>query len=199
MCSLFSGRSSLGLTLEAPSARLTAALDLFSEVLRLKWAVIACLGILLASVITAAATGHRIATPVRRLAEGAKRVHALDLDNVPQIPGSFFREINDAAASFNSMLDGLRWFERYVPKPLVSRLMSVRGADAIQSVERTVTVMFTDIAAFTSLSENVPAAEVADLLNRHFTLVAGCIEAETCRDDGGERCRGRDARQAEVE
>jgi class 3 adenylate cyclase len=152
--------------------------DLFSEVLRLKWAVIACLGILLASVVTAAATGRRIATPVRRLAEGAKRVHALDLDNVPRIPGSFFKEINDAAESFNSMLDGLRWFERYVPKPLVSRLMSVQGADAVQSMERTVTVMFTDIASFTSLSESIPAAEVAELLNHHFTLVAGCIEAE---------------------
>ncbi len=38
--------------------------------------------------------------------------------------------------------------------------------------------MFTDIVGFTALCEALPAREVAGLLNRHFTLVAACIEAE---------------------
>ena len=40
------------------------------------------------------------------------------------------------------------------------------------------TVMFTDIAGFTTLSEDLEAAEVADLLNQHFTILATCVEAE---------------------
>jgi class 3 adenylate cyclase len=152
--------------------------DLTSEVMRLKWAVIVCLLILLASVAAAAITGKRITLPVRRLAEGARRVHALDLANVPQIPGSFFKEIDQASQSFNAMLDGLRWFERYVPKTLVTRLMHTQDGAAVESSERVVTVMFTDIVGFTRLSETLSAPEVAALLNEHFTLLAACIEAE---------------------
>ena len=152
--------------------------DVYAELMRFKWAVLACLVILVVSVITAGLTGRRIAKPVRRLAEGARRVHALDFANVPHIPGSFFKEINDAANSFNAMLDGLRWFERYVPKTLVNRLMRVQSKGAVASHEREVTVMFTDIVGFTALSERLSATEVAELLNRHFTLVAACIEAE---------------------
>ena len=152
--------------------------DVYSELMRFKWAVLMCLVILVVSVVTAGLTGRRIAKPVRRLAEGARRVHALDFANVPHIPGSFFKEINDAANSFNAMLDGLRWFERYVPKTLVNRLMRVQGRGAVVSHEREVTVMFTDIVGFTALSERMSATEVAELLNDHFTLVAACIEAE---------------------
>ena len=52
-------------------------------------------------------------------------------------------------------------------------------ARAIVAVERRdMTVMFTDIPGFTTLSEQLSATEVANLLNDHFTLVAGCVEAE---------------------
>ena len=43
---------------------------------------------------------------------------------------------------------------------------------------REVTVMFTDIAGFTSLSEGMPATELASLLNDHFAVLSACIEAE---------------------
>ena len=67
------------------------ARDVFAELVRLKWAVAACLMILGISVVTAAFTGRRIAEPVRRLAEGAKRVHALDLANVAAHSGKLLQ------------------------------------------------------------------------------------------------------------
>jgi class 3 adenylate cyclase len=152
--------------------------DLLAEVLRLKWAAAACLMVLLLAVAAAALIGRRIATPARRLAEGARRIQALDLAGVPDIPGSFFKEIDDAARDFNAMRDGLAWFERYVPKTLVAQLMRSQGTAAIESREQVVTVMFTDIVGFTTLTEHLPAIEVAELLNHHFALIAGCVEAE---------------------
>ncbi len=152
--------------------------DLLAEVGRLKWAAAACLVILLLAVAAAAVIGRRIATPARRLAEGARRIQTLDLAGIPDIPGSFFKEIDDAARAFNAMRDGLVWFERYVPKPLVARLLRAQGTTAVESCERKVTVMFTDIVGFTALSEHLPAGEVAELLNSHFSLIAACIEAE---------------------
>ncbi len=38
--------------------------------------------------------------------------------------------------------------------------------------------MFTDIVGFTPLSEDMPPADVAAMLNRHFEMLNACIEAE---------------------
>jgi class 3 adenylate cyclase len=154
------------------------SIDLLSEAHRLRWAIILCAIISVFSALTAAYIGRQIARPVRRLAESAKKVHDLDLASVERIPGSFFRELNDAAHSFNTMLGGLRWFERYVPKTLVRRLMRLHGESGVETSYREVAILFTDIADFTRLSESMTAPEAADFLNHHFTMVARCVEAE---------------------
>ena len=74
------------------------------------------------------------------------------------------------------MTTGLRWFETYVPQQLVRRLMA-RDAP-VESENRTITVMFTDIVGFSTLSEHMPAAETAAMLNEHFAILVDCIEAE---------------------
>jgi class 3 adenylate cyclase len=152
--------------------------DMLSEVFRLKWAILICIVISLFSAVTAAYIGKRISTPVRRLAEGSKKVHDLELASIEPIPGSFFRELNDAANAFNTMLDGLRWFERYVPKSLVRRLIRRYESGGVLSNYRDTAIMFTDIIGFATLTENLAAPEAARFLNEHFTLVADCVEKE---------------------
>ncbi len=154
------------------------SVDLLSEVFRLKWAIFTCLVISIFSALTAAYLGKRIATPVKRLAEGAKKVHDFELAHIEPIPGSFFRELNDAATAFNTMLDGLHWFERYVPKSLVRRLIRLHNKDGVQSNYREAAIMFTDIVGFTTLTEKMEAPQAARFLNDHFTMVAGCVERE---------------------
>ena len=152
--------------------------DMAAEAGRLRWAIIFCFFMSVISASVAAYLGHQIAQPVRRLADGSKKVHSLDLASVERIPRSFFRELDDAARSFNIMLDGLRWFERYVPKGLVQRLIKLNPDGEIESSYREVALMFTDIVGFTSLSENLTAPATAKFLNDHFAMVAGCVEAE---------------------
>lgn len=152
--------------------------DLLSEVYRLKWGIIASLVVALLASLTAAYIGRQIAVPVRRLSDGAKRILHLDLSQVQPIPGSFFTELNEAAASFNRMLDGLRWFERYVPKRLVERLIRADAESRIGTEFRDVAVMFADLVNYAALSERLSAQEAADLLNGHFAALANCIEAE---------------------
>ena len=48
----------------------------------------------------------------------------------------------------------------------------------IASESRDVTVLFTDIAGFTSIASRLDAAALANLLNRHFSLLATAIEDE---------------------
>jgi class 3 adenylate cyclase len=151
---------------------------MLDEVLRFKWAVIFCLFISLASAGIAAYIGRQIARPVRRLSDGSTRIYHLDLDSVERIPGSFFRELDDAAISFNTMLEGLRWFERYVPKNLVNRLIKLHRDHGIESTFRDVAIMFTDIRDFTALSEDMTAPQAAAYLNDHFSMIAACVERE---------------------
>jgi class 3 adenylate cyclase len=76
------------------------------------------------------------------------------------------------------MIGALRWFETYVPKRLVARLMRDENDDGMPTRRRTVTVLFTDIVGFSKLSEDNDARTVAGLLNSHFSLLARCVDAE---------------------
>ena len=132
--------------------------------------------VILVSVAIAVFLGRRVSTPVKALAAAAGSVAALEFGRVAPLKPSRVRELDEAARAFNRMVAGLRWFETYVPRQLVRRLVE-RDAPVV-SEEKQVTVMFTDIAGFSTLSERMPPAEVARLLNAHFTILVGCIEAE---------------------
>ena len=109
----------------------------------------------------------------------AYRLARLDVASCEIQPDSRIREFHDAAQAFGAVTAGLSWFETYVPKKLVLRLMQQAGdADVGASEERTLTVMFTDIRGFSTISERRSAGEIAELLNRHFEIVSTCIEAE---------------------
>ena len=49
---------------------------------------------------------------------------------------------------------------------------------AVKSVERELTVMFTDVVGFTSMAEGMEAGAVAGFLNHHFALLGTCVEQE---------------------
>ena len=115
--------------------------------------------------------------PIRRAAKGATAIGNLDFDEVVPLAGSHFREINSLARSFNAMLDGLRAFGRYVPRTLVMRLVKEDRVGA-GTEERVLAIMFTDMVRFTSTCETMSAAEVADFINQHLSLVSACIERE---------------------
>lgn len=145
---------------------------------RLVWAGAAGLVALVLSLLAALAIGRMVARPVIRLADAAASVAALKLDDAPELGISRIRELNSQAAAFNTMLRGLRWFETYVPKRLVERLVETDEGGPLRSIERDITIMFTDISGFTTLAEGASAVDVAALLNHHFKIVAACIEAE---------------------
>jgi len=132
--------------------------------------------VILLSVLAAVFLGRRISAPIRELAAGSSAIADLDMENVPRLKPSRVRELNEASNAFNRMTTGLRSFETYVPRQLVRRLMD-RDAP-VESEQKTVTVMFTDIVGFSTLSELMSAAETATMLNEHFSILVACIEAE---------------------
>jgi adenylate cyclase len=133
--------------------------------------------IFIVAVLLAFLLGRGLARPIRRLAAVANALRDLSVDNVQALPGSPFRELDVAARAFNAMLGGLRWFQTYVPRALVLQLMGQEQAE-LESRQRVVTVLFTDIVGFTEIGGRLPAPQLADFLNRHFALLGGCIDAE---------------------
>ena len=134
--------------------------------------------VLILAVIIGVWLGRIIARPVRRTAIQATRIGDFALDDLQPLPGSALKELDDQARAFNTMLSALRWFATYVPRTLVRRLMDRGGALSGASTERELTVLFTDIVGFTTTAETLPAAETADLLNRHFALLGASVDAE---------------------
>ena len=145
---------------------------LSQEVDRLRAVGIAALAVLAVAVAAGIAMGRAIARPIRTLSAGASQIALFDFAAARPLPGSLFTELDDRAKAFNRMLSGLRCVETYVPRSLVKRLMADPTGAASASAEREVTVMFTDVGGFTSAAEAMPAQQAADLLDRHFAILA---------------------------
>ncbi|NQV61848.1 MAG: adenylate/guanylate cyclase domain-containing protein [Alphaproteobacteria bacterium] len=148
------------------------------EYKRLELIPLAGLGALVLAFLVTYVLARALSQPVRRLADGVVLVRDLDIKNVPLLPYGPFRELNQAASAFNAMVASLKWFETYVPRTLVRRLMQQRDGGEIASEEREMSILFTDIQGFTALAEQLPARQLAGLLNEHFTLIDRAIEAE---------------------
>ncbi|MDU8945775.1 adenylate/guanylate cyclase domain-containing protein [Ovoidimarina sediminis] len=136
-------------------------------------------GVLAVGLILVFAVSRAISRPVRKTSEVAAGVAALEFDGIEPLQSSRILEIDDLSSSVNAMLVGLESFGRYVPRNLVRKLIRENRVGA-GIEERQMTVMFTDIAGFTSTCEGMSPAEVAEFVNNHLTLVSRCIQ-----DTGG--------------
>ena len=143
----------------------------------LYWATLLALGLLAVSLIVAGIMASAIARPIRRAATGATAIGNLDFDEVAPLPGSRFREINSLAQSFNTMLDGLEAFGRYVPRALVMQL--VKEGTRRRRHRRTPPRHHVHRHRQLHLDlRKMSAAEVASFINQHLSLVSSCIEQE---------------------
>ncbi|WP_417684581.1 adenylate/guanylate cyclase domain-containing protein [Roseibium sp.] len=148
------------------------------EVRRLMGSAAVGLGALLIAVLVAIWMGRRVARPLRNLARQSERVGSLALDDVEPLPRSRVAELDQVALAFNSMVDGLRAMNLYVPRSLFSKLMRLGGQQAAEAREAELTILFTDIVGFTALSEGLSATETASYLNRHFSILVQAVEQE---------------------
>jgi adenylate cyclase len=75
-------------------------------------------------------------------------------------------------------LETRRAFGLYLSPDVVDQIMADPSRLKLGGERRDVTVIFTDLAGFTDLSERLPAEQVASLLNQHFTRMGRIIMRE---------------------
>jgi len=153
-----------------------------AQLLRLRDTAIFGLVVLVIAVAAALWIGRRTSAPIRRLAGAARVVRAGDLDKFEPLGRTGLREMDDASFSFNAMVEGLKerelirnLFGKYVPESVAEQLVAEQGAIEPHRAEST--ILFGDIAGFTALTERNDAADVVDMLNAYFAVVAEILES----------------------
>jgi adenylate cyclase len=135
-------------------------------------------GVIVIGVLIAVWLGRRVARPLRLLAAQSEHVGRLALDEVSPLPRSRVKEVDQVALAFNAMVIGLKAMNTYVPRSLFRKLMRLGIDRAAQAREAELSILFTDIMGFTSLSESLTATETAEMLNEHFAILVAAVEAE---------------------
>lgn len=151
--------------------------DILDELRRMMMSAMVGFLALVLAVIAAIFLSGKISKPLRDISRIAGKFTRFEIDDIQPLPPSRVSEINEQAMAINSVRTAMSEFSHYVPKSLVKRLVST-GTEATKSVEREVTILFSDIVGFTSMSEQLNAVETANVLNEHFELV--CTEIDTC-------------------
>jgi class 3 adenylate cyclase len=128
-------------------------------------------------IASSAMLARHVTAPIAELVQGTREVAAGNFDfglNVP--PGD---EIGDLAQSFNNMTRGLREradMQRFMSQSTLEMIQSTRQR-ASAGERKVLTILFSDIRGFTSLSERRPPEQVVNILNRILTLQAERVKA----------------------
>ncbi len=133
--------------------------------------------LLLSSLLGAVLLARKLARPATEIADTARAVSTLELDNIRPMTGSRIRELDDAERALNAMVGALGCFVRYLPRDLVDYVLRYPERDIGRPRRRPMTIMFTDISGFTSLAENLDPEAAGSLLNDHFADLEACIRA----------------------
>jgi adenylate cyclase len=139
------------------------------------FALAGCLGIGAGVFVSA-----RIVRALRRLSEGTAAVQAGDFAFTVPIEAN--DEIGQLAMAFNSMVEEVRArekikdaFGKFIDPRIVSTLITTTAEEMDHAERQVVTVFFSDIAGFTSISEQLTATAIVNLLNHYFTAVTASI------------------------
>ncbi|HTB78965.1 MAG TPA: adenylate/guanylate cyclase domain-containing protein, partial [Polyangiaceae bacterium] len=136
------------------------------------------LGLVLAVVLALALRfASRMGGTVRSISEAARSVKDGKYVNAPIVHTG--DELESLAKDFNAMVEGLRerdrlreTFGRYVTRQVADHLM--KGNMALGGELVPVTVLFSDIRSFTSISEKMEPRALLDFLNEYFS---GMVES----------------------
>jgi class 3 adenylate cyclase len=135
--------------------------------------------------ITAYYIGRSLLQPIGNLSRAMTRVAEGNLDI--RVPVTSNDEVGELTGQFNTMVEGLRereqireTFGRYVDESVAATILRRQGQDARSGETGEATILFSDIAGFTTIAEYLTPAELVGALNDYLETVLTPI-----REHGG--------------
>ncbi len=99
-----------------------------------------------------------------------------DFDFTASEPRSFFRDVYQILTSLEAAKTALRAMGKYVPIGLVKQLYQSQKEPTLGGEIQEVTMLFTDIQNFTSISEKLPVNKLADILGKYLKVMTYVIQ-----------------------
>jgi len=123
---------------------------------------------------------RNIVRPVNHLAQTAKKIEGGDYQG--EVPVTHADEIGELQQAFSLMMQGLR--EKDKVRNLLGKVVSEEIAEELLSSdielggeEKTVSILFSDIRSFTTLSEQYSPREMLAILNEYLSSMSLAIES----------------------
>jgi adenylate cyclase len=118
--------------------------------------------------------GKNISGHISKLAIAAKRIETFDLGKSIEV-SSYIMEIKNLTSSMIAMQKSVSSFAKYVPKDLVLKLLSQDSLNGIGGDTKELTMMFSDIANFTTISEKTKPQTLIMQLSEYFEALTQIV------------------------
>ncbi|MEX2696958.1 adenylate/guanylate cyclase domain-containing protein [Rhizobium mongolense] len=126
-------------------------------------------------ILTAIVISRLVSRSLYLLADEATHMGKLEFGE-SGVSHSWISEVNALAKALNSARHAIRTFSVYVPRELVRRIVIAGQAAVGAAVRQDITVLFTDIRDFTTISEENSPEEVVALLSGYFEALNEIVE-----------------------
>ncbi len=110
---------------------------------------------------------REISNPIREVTADMGAIKSFNLDTA-FLTSSVINEIREMSDALESMKKGLRSFKKYVPAELVSDLIKLKKEASLEVESRNISIMFSDIQGFTSISEKISPEALAESIGVYF-------------------------------
>ncbi len=151
-----------------PEGELTGAVDDMTQLMMIFSGIIVLLSALFIFIIS-----KNITAPIRKAANTMASIARFEISE-EKIKDSRFSEIQQMNKALRNMKQSLRDFSKFVPKAIVMKLMTSGSGATIGGRKRHISLLFTDIKGFTSISEKMSSEKLivhlSDYLNE-LTLI----------------------------
>jgi adenylate cyclase len=165
-----SGASGLRLAVVAPLDEFFAEIEESRRRL-----VLLALGFVLASLPVIWGIGSLLSRSMKALAAETDRIQKFETNGPARDVRSIVREIDDLGRSISTMRTVVRTFATFVPKRLVQQLLATGDALRLGGSRREVTILFTDIAGFTNITEKADPEQVMLRTSRYLAVLSAVI------------------------
>lgn len=118
-----------------------------------------------------------VSAPLARLTVEIAAIRGFDLTPTPPVR-SLIAEIQDLASALAATKSMLGAFAKYVPKNLVRRIVRKGKEPKLGGERRPVTVFFSDVRDFTTISEQVPPERLMEFTSEYLEGMVNLILAE---------------------